>query len=280
MFDPFKDFDVNGYLRNVRKDKDEDVIKQFEHNLFRANLEEALSFLASKKYLEYTDFLSVHKILFSAYYPWAGTDRSVTMPNHAVVKGPVIFCHPNYSRRAVEFALSIGQNKLEMEKRPGEVMGLFAYGHPFLDGNGRTMLLVHMELAYRAGFSTAWADTKKNDYLDALSREIESPGRGILDEYLLAFKGPRANRDKWGTSLRAMKGLDGLDDMNQIEGVLSDPSVAQKYRDFEQKRNYQYKVLKSDPRPQIGSMELCQQCKKAPCECGRHTESSTTRPRM
>jgi cell filamentation protein len=33
MFDPFKDFEVAGYLRNARKDKDESIIKHFEHNL-------------------------------------------------------------------------------------------------------------------------------------------------------------------------------------------------------------------------------------------------------
>ncbi len=30
-------------------------------------------------------------------------------------------------------------------------MGLLASSHPFLDGNGRTILLVFMELAFRAG---------------------------------------------------------------------------------------------------------------------------------
>ena len=29
-----------------------------------------------------------------------------------------------------------GQEKETMRAKPGEVMGLFAYGHPFLDGNG------------------------------------------------------------------------------------------------------------------------------------------------
>jgi fido (protein-threonine AMPylation protein) len=35
------------------------------------------------------------------------------------------------------------------EKEPSKVMGLFAYGHPFLDGNGRTMLIIHSELCRR-----------------------------------------------------------------------------------------------------------------------------------
>jgi fido (protein-threonine AMPylation protein) len=47
-------------------------------------------------------------------------------------------------------------------------MGYLAYGHPFLDGNDRTMT-VHTVLAQRAGFSIDWAATKKEAYLDAPS---------------------------------------------------------------------------------------------------------------
>ena len=85
VFDPFSDFETAGYLRNVRKDKDEDVIKHFEHNLFRANLDSALVYLASRKVLAYRDFLEVHRILFSDYYPWAGQDRATTTPNIALL---------------------------------------------------------------------------------------------------------------------------------------------------------------------------------------------------
>ncbi|WP_226981161.1 Fic family protein [Vibrio litoralis] len=28
-------------------------------------------------------------------------------------------------------------------------MGFFAYGHPFIDGNGRIMLIIHNELCHR-----------------------------------------------------------------------------------------------------------------------------------
>ena len=73
QFDPFRDFDTAGYLRNVRLDRDEATIKHFEHNLFRANLEQALTHLASCKTVTYQDFLLVHGILFSDYYPWLVT---------------------------------------------------------------------------------------------------------------------------------------------------------------------------------------------------------------
>lgn len=127
-----------------------------------------------------------------------------------------------------------------MASRPGEVMGLFAYGHPFLDGNGRTMLLVHMELCHRAGFSIAWERTSKADYLMALTQEIETPGCFILDNYLTTFTGPKLERGTWGDNIHAMSGLDGMDDGNQTDGNISDPLVAERHRRFEEKRNYSY----------------------------------------
>jgi cell filamentation protein len=33
----------------------------------------------------------------------------------------------------------MGQAKAAMAAKAGEVMGYLAYGHPFLDGNGRTI---------------------------------------------------------------------------------------------------------------------------------------------
>jgi len=247
MFDPFGDYATAGYLRNVRGDKDENVVKHFEHNLFRANLQDAVQFLASRKVLAYADFLEVHRILFSVYYPWAGQDRATTAPNSAVTKGGIAFCHPRDCRRAVEAGLRLGQDKTAMNAKPGEVMGLFAYGHPFLDGNGRTMLLAHIELAYRAGFSIAWERTNKADYLNALSQEIMSPGRGTLDAYLLQFKGPRLERKEWGVAILEMRGLDGLDEANQVDGDFTDPAVAERYLEFERKRDYSYSVAERGP---------------------------------
>jgi cell filamentation protein len=40
----------------------------------------------------------------------------------------------------------MGNDPVVLAKKPGVVMGQFAWGHPFLDGNGRTMLIVHTEL--------------------------------------------------------------------------------------------------------------------------------------
>lgn len=117
-------------------------------------------------------------------------------------------------------------------------MALFAYGHPFLDGNGRTMLLVHMELSRRAGFSIDWSATHKKDYLHALSQEIETPARGILDTYLLQFRRLQVDRDVWSKSILEIKGRDGLDDSNQVDGDLADPTVSEKLRRFDEQRCY------------------------------------------
>lgn len=60
MFDPFKDFDTKGYLRNVVGEKDLNIVKQLEHDLFTANLADAMAYLAKKRTITYRDFLQVH----------------------------------------------------------------------------------------------------------------------------------------------------------------------------------------------------------------------------
>ena len=46
MFDPFGDYDSRGYLRNTAGEKDLEIIKIAEHELFRAQLPIALDFLS------------------------------------------------------------------------------------------------------------------------------------------------------------------------------------------------------------------------------------------
>jgi len=72
--------------------------------------------------LSYSDFLEVHRILFSDYYPWAGQDRSITLPNDSVVKGQTRFCSPEEIKKVISVALNIGQSG-QMNARPGRVMG-------------------------------------------------------------------------------------------------------------------------------------------------------------
>lgn len=117
-------------------------------------------------------------------------------------------------------------------------MGMFAYGHPFLDGNGRTMLLVHSELCYRANMSVDWERTRKDLYLEALTREIEKPQAGHLDAYLSSFISTRIPRDQWLQSAMELSGLDGSNAESDSLGQYDDPDVAEAYQAFECRRGY------------------------------------------
>ncbi|EPM43628.1 Fic/DOC family protein [Pseudomonas syringae] len=241
MFDPFNDFEARGYLRNIEGEKNPDIVKRLEHDLFAANLSDAMVFLASKPFIEYVDFLCVHKILFGEFCPWAGQDRLQTTPNKAISKADTFFCHPKDSQRAVEQGLKLAQDGVTLKKSPGVVMGLFAYAHPFLDGNGRTMLVVHTVLCHRAGFSIHWARTGKSDYLSALGEEIETPDKGILDAYLKDFIAPPLDPAGWEVAIQAIRGLDGIASSDIIEGEFSDPAISKKYEQFDQRRGYEIK---------------------------------------
>ena len=95
MFDPFGDYESEGYLRNKLKEKDLRVIKRIEHDFFEANIEKALSFISKiHRNIIYDDFLKVHGILFSDIYPWAGKDRLEIIPDKAISKGDVLFARP------------------------------------------------------------------------------------------------------------------------------------------------------------------------------------------
>lgn len=238
MFDPFKDFEAKGYLRNVVGEKDLNIVKHLEHDLFTANLPDAMAYLAKKKTITYGDFLHVHKHLFGDLYPWAGKDRQSTSPGLAISKADTYFCPPFEAKRAVEEGLRLGHDKVMLRKSPGVVMGFFAYGHPFLDGNGRTMLVVHSVLCDRAGFSINWSKTQKSAYLSALSGEIESPDKGILDDYLKDFIEPPLDAGEWEAAIQSVRGLNGLVSVDTIEGTFDDPAISQKYQDFDQRRGY------------------------------------------
>ena len=68
VFDPFSDFAANGYLQNKFKEKDPSIIRELEHTMFRAGLDDALRYLSTREKLTYGDFLEVHRILFSEIY--------------------------------------------------------------------------------------------------------------------------------------------------------------------------------------------------------------------
>ncbi len=237
-FDPFGDFAIEGYLRNFEKEKDLAIVKRAEHASFTTGLDEAFASLAKAKTFSYDDVLKTHGILFGAIYPWAGQDRTQTAPK-LTIKGPVIFANAPEIRAAVEFALRKGQDKDYMKAKPGEIMGYLAYGHPFLDGNGRTIMTVHSVLAQRAGFSIDWSATTKNAYLDALTKEIENPSKGHLDAYLTPLMRDPIAYEAFATAIMQAPGLDGsVQDaaLNQVLGNTDEPAVKAQYEAMLTKR--------------------------------------------
>lgn len=237
-FDPFRDFETQGYLRNFEKEKDLEIVKRLEHMSFLTGIDAAFAVLARRQELGYADVLETHKTLFEAVYPWAGQDRTQTAPLLTIKKGPVIFANAPDIRRATEFGLHLGQNKESMIARPGEVMGYLAFGHPFLDGNGRTIMTVHSILAQRAGFSINWSATDKTSYLNALTNELERPGKSILDNYLAPFIGGAVAYGKLAAQIASAPGLDGRveAEADEILGNSNDPAVKAQYQQMLHKR--------------------------------------------
>jgi cell filamentation protein len=202
-------------LRNLAKEKDPGILRTIEFLSFVAGIDAALKRLTRVEHPSYSDVLETHRLLFDFIYPWAGQDRLVIAPDLAVAKGPVLFARPRDIRPAVEFALRHGQDRTFMAAKPGEIMGYLAYGHPFLDGNWRTMMPVHAVLAQRAGFRIDWAATVRADYESALMQELDDPGNSHLDRYLSRFiRDPVADDQLVNEIVRAID-PDGNDDEAQ-----------------------------------------------------------------
>ncbi|WP_426420946.1 Fic/DOC family protein [Bradyrhizobium genosp. A] len=236
IFDPFGDFETRGYLRNLASEKDPAIVKRLEHASFTTGIDDAFATLQKKKTLIYADVLSTHKMLFEAMYPWAGQDRATTAPDIAVSRGGVLFAHPKYIQNAIEHALKLGNDPKIMREKPGEVMGYLAHGHPFLDGNGRTIMVIHSVLAQRAGFSINWVSTDKTEYLQTLTKELHDPGKGILDKYLEPYIRPAITDLK--EHIAATKGLDGgAGDADTVRGSNDDSAIQAEYKQQQLKRD-------------------------------------------
>ncbi len=144
----------------------------------------------------------------------------------------------------MDYGLKLATDSSTMQTKAGTVMGLFAFAHPFLDGNGRTILLVHMELCFRAGFSIAWAATDKTTYLQKLSQEIDNPEKRILDDYLQAFMSPVSTRDAWLDQILNIRGLSGtsaataMDEEVYVAGAANTPEMLERYRAQAAKARY------------------------------------------
>jgi cell filamentation protein len=97
-------------------------------------------------------------------------------------------------------------------------------------------MLVHALLAQRAGFSIDWAATDKSDYLSALTKELEDPGKGYLDAYLKPFMRDAIPADRLAEEIVQAPGLDGTDEQNEVLGKTSDPVLKARYEQEKLKR--------------------------------------------
>lgn len=206
-FDPFGDYEEAGYLRNRFGLKKTPKLQELEFIAVNDSIEEAFEHLEGQDYLEYRDVLKMHRILFETIYLWAGGDREKTAPGKSIKKATVEFCPPTEIARAVTYALELAQDVDFLRKKPGVVLGQLAFAHPFLDGNGRTIMIVFTELLFRAGLRVDWSRSTKDDYLTALSKEIEDPDKGHLDKYLAPLVTPAPSREQMLKELVEVKGL-------------------------------------------------------------------------
>ena len=183
---PFRDFKTRGYLRNAFRVKKPEEIKILENNYFQVNFQPSLVELRNARDIEYKHIKQTHKNLFRNLYPWAGQDRHQTTPGLDISKNGYerMFAPSDLIESIVRDALKKGQDYDYFREHPGAVMGLLAHAPPFLEGNGRTIMLVHAELCHRSEFSIDWQNTNKNDYLKALTSEIYRPDLRELDQYL------------------------------------------------------------------------------------------------
>jgi len=209
VFDPFGDRETRGYLRNRLATNDTALLTRLETHAFAANVLPALAALAASRSVGYDQVLDTHRRLFISVYPWAGQDRANLAPDIAIAKGGMsdLFAHPADVRRAAEYGLAMGLDAAKVRVNPGEVFGALAYAHPFLEGNGRTIMTVHADLARRAGFHVDWAPIGKTEFLTALTAELRAPG-SALDALIQPHVKPGPlPTERTATSLAANRGL-------------------------------------------------------------------------
>ncbi len=189
ILDPFGDYETAGYLRNVYGVQDLQLIGHLETGVFQQEVLGTIRYLRRVPVLQYEHVLETHRQLFFSLYPWAGQDRSVNAPTIAIAKGghTTLFSHPAQCRRAADYALKLGQNLNHLRAHPGEVFGDLAHSHPFLEGNGRTILTIFAELTRRAGFHITWEAIDKQEFLNTLTQELLKPSRGIMDQLVLPY---------------------------------------------------------------------------------------------
>jgi cell filamentation protein len=92
-------------------------------------------------------------------------------------------------------------------------------------------------MAQRAGFCIDWSQTNKDDYLRALSRELDRLGKGILDAYLKPFIRDPVTHEKLADAITRTPGIDGGDvATNEVLGEANEQSVKAQYEAIVAKR--------------------------------------------
>jgi cell filamentation protein len=107
VLDPFGDYQTEGYLRNLFKEKDLEIVGHLETAAFEAQVLQAIRFLRRQPTVNYEHITETHRQLFDSLYPWAGQDRSQNAPYIAIAKAgyKTLFAHPADIRKAAEYAL-------------------------------------------------------------------------------------------------------------------------------------------------------------------------------
>ena len=182
--DPFGDRATAGHLRNRIGTIDPAEIARIEAKSFAANILPALKTLEASRTIAYRDVLAVHQRLFSPVYPWAGQDRAALLAETPGSRISSLFATPGDARRNMEAGLGMGLDTATMSNRPGEVFGRLAAAHPFLEGNGRVLMVVHADLARRADINIDWSQITKPAFMAALAKELTDPG-SAMDKLIL-----------------------------------------------------------------------------------------------
>ena len=94
------------------------------------------------------------------------------------------------------------------------------------------MVTLFSAMAQRAGFSIDWSATDKDAYLAALTKEIDTPSKGHLDQYLEQFIGEPISHEGLSTQVINAPGLGGrtpADHENEVVGNIDTPEVKARY---------------------------------------------------
>ena len=95
-------------------------------------------------------------------------------------------------------------------------------------------MVVHSEMAQRAGISIDWAATDKDTYLNALAQEIDKPGKGILDAYLKPFVKAGIAEGQLTGHVKEVPGLSGAPgdqaEGDVVLGKVGEPAIQERYK--------------------------------------------------